>query len=46
MFYHLLMFKTLFRNWKPGAVDVVIIIGAVTNLLVIALILIYYFLSR
>lgn len=33
----------MLKNWKPGPVDVVIIVGAVVNLIVIALIVVYHF---
>jgi len=39
------MIKQL-KNWKPGPTDILIVTGAVVNLLVIAVILLYYFFGR
>ena len=36
----------IFKNRRPGPTDILILTGAVVNLLVIAAILLYYFLGR
>lgn len=40
------MKNNFLKNWKPGPTDVLILAGAVVNAVVIAAILIYYFLGR
>lgn len=36
----------MIRKWKPGPTDIIILVGAITNLLVITFILAYYFLGK
>lgn len=40
------MLKNYLKNWKPGPLDIVILVGAITNLIVIGAILVWYFIYR